>query len=1122
MRGTHQASMVLLVSAALSVLSLRGQTLGELTGEVTDSSGGVILGATITATNEGTNVSRQAVTNSAGTYSFPAMQPGIYRLRVEMAGFQSMERRGVELQVQQVARIDFRMEVGQATQTVNVEALAPLLTTENATTGTVIENKRILDLPLNGRDFLQLVALSPNVTYGTGASSEQAALEGNARASQQISVSGARTEFNHYTLDGIENTDDNENEYIFLPSIDALEEFKVQTGVYPAEFGRNVSQINVSTKSGSNGYHGALFEFFRNSKMDANDFGFTAVAPIKNPLVRNQYGYTLGGPVVIPKVFNGRNRLFFMTNYEALRLRTGIHSIASVPNAALRSGNFSGISQVLFDPSTRVQNGTTITAVPFANNIIPTSELNAKAVTLLQYYPMPNVAGAGLSNNYQILLPETQNQDQFTVRIDFAESANSNWFGRYTWDSESGITPATFPNQGITGLTDANQAMISNTRVLSPTIVNEFRFGYNRFLNDVIQQGANVTNAVGQVGLVGVATPTPAIYGVPVIGITGFSGFGDNSQGPSLTNLNIFQWTDNVSIHRGTHSMRFGAEVRRDQFGQRGNTRIGEGFVQFFGSGNPEPTNKRCKHRLRHGGLSARGRFRNSVPGSLGLAIAQLRGTIQAYYFDDSWKIRPNVTLSLGLRYELTPPYTDKGNGILNVELPSLFDPNQPPVLIRPGNLSNFYQGMPIVFASNVLVATTNQFGNALVQTDYKNFAPRIGLAYSLTPTWTIRTGFGLFYANDAGNASYDLARNLEVRLTANANSNFPATQTLNEPFTTLTYNNQGVPVVSTPLPLAHCYCLVTPYVTQYLFNVQHQLSQNSVLEFGYSGNEGHHLDRYYGANFPLPGPGNVQTRRPYPSLANIFYLESGINSVYNAAMVKLTERLSRGFTALLSYTFSRSIDDASAVRSHAGDPNSENDQNPYDMAAERGPSIFNVPHRLVVSLLWAPPFGKGKSFLANRASKAILGDWQLGSIVTVSSGLPFTVTSGVDQANIGGNSTQRPSYSGQPLDAPAGQSLQQWFNPAAFVLPALYTFGNVGRDTMRGPDLFDWDFSAMKNIPMPVENHILQFRFEVFNLPNHPNFSIPASTLTGAGFGTITSTAINMRQIQLSLKYLF
>src|SRR5689334_11807292 len=1111
-RNHPKALMFLLV--ALSVSTLWGQTQGEITGEVADSSGALIPGAAVTVTNEGTNVSRQGTTNSSGIYSFPSLIPGTYRVRVETSGFQAEERSGVTLQVQQVARIDFRMVVGQVSETLTIAATAEMLTTENATVGTVIENKTIVEMPLNGRNFLQLVALSPNVSFGFGGSSQQTSQVGGQRAAQAISISGARSEFNHFTLDGIENTDNNFNNYVFLPSIDALDEFKVQTGVYPAEFGRNVSQINVSTKSGTNAYHGALFEFFRNYKMDANDFGFTSVVPVKNPLVRNQYGFTLGGPVVIPKVFNGKNRLFFMTNYEALRNRTGQQGIASVPSAALRGGNFSSISQVIYDPATRKQSGNTVIATPFPQQIIPATRFNGKSVALLSYYPLPNVPGAGQANNYQQLLSQTQDTDQFTARIDFAEKSNSNWFGRWSWGDESGTTPGTFPGQGQTVVTRPQQVVISNTRILSSSTVNEFRFGYNRFINESLQQNAYQNNVVGQIGgIPGIAIPTPVIYGIPNIGITGYTGFGDIASAPNLSHENTFQWIDNMSMTRGRHSIRFGADIRRDRYNQSGN-QFPRGSFAFSG----QATQSLQSTSNTGNGMAdyLLGLVRTSS-GALGLAVAQLRATRQFYYIDDSWKIRSNLTISLGLRYEFSPPYHDKHDGAINVDLPSLFDPTHRPTLVRAGK-GDFFQGLTFALGPEVQVARDGRLGSSLVNADYTNFAPRIGVAYSVGPKLTIRSGFGIFYATDIGNSSYDLARNLFVRRTANSDSNFP-NLTLDNPFL-----SQGTPIVVAPLPLGTFVGLRKPYVLQYLFNIQQQLTKDSVLEIGYAGSEGHKLAHYYGANFPLPGPGNVQSRRPYTEFANIFYMESGINSNYNALTAKLTQRFSHGLTSLVSYTFSKSIDNGSSVRARNGDAASEDQQNPYDMRAERGVSIFNSPHRFVTSFTYEPPIGKGKQWLSRGGvPRVILGDWQIGSIITAVTGYPFTITSGIDDANIGGNSTQRPNYLGTQLTPLSGiQDPQQWFNPAAFARVTPFTFGNSGRDTIVGPGTFQWDFSALKSFPMPVEGHKLQFRFEAFNFPNRPNFSIPNSSLTGAAFGKITTTAVKMRELQLSLKYIF
>src|SRR6266404_348736 len=345
-----------------------GQTFGSISGETRDSSGAIVTGAAVTVVNAGTNATRTVTTNEAGEYAFPSLPPGMYSVRVEKTGFKSVVRNQVELQVQLAARIDFELQIGQINESVEVRADAALLVTDNSTVGTVIENKRIVELPLNGRNYLQLVSLAPNVSTGFSTQGQAGARQGGIRASQTISVAGQRTNFNHYTIDGVENTDPNFNTFIVMPSVDAVQEFKVQTGVYPAEFGRQTTQINVLTKSGSNQYHGTMFEFLRNEKLDATIYAFTVLRPVKDPFKWNQYGFTLGGPVWLPKIFNGKDKLFFMANYESYRKRgnsTGLYSLAPV---TVQGGNFSAISNKIYDPFSHVlqADGKTITATQFA------------------------------------------------------------------------------------------------------------------------------------------------------------------------------------------------------------------------------------------------------------------------------------------------------------------------------------------------------------------------------------------------------------------------------------------------------------------------------------------------------------------------------------------------------------------------------------------------------------------------------------------------------------------------------------------------------------------------------------------------------------------------------------
>jgi len=1113
-----KTAAILLILCVFSASMVNAQTQGELTGAVTDSTGAVMPGVAVVITNENTNIGRKVTTNDNGIYSVPALQPGTYSIRAEKGGFQSMVRAGIELQVQQVARVDFRMQVGQTNEVINVSGEAGLLATESATTGTVIENRRIIELPLNGRNFLQLVALAPNVTFGFGAAGQQVSMQGGQRSQQSISVAGQRSEFNRFSLDGIENTDQNFNSYVFLPSVDALDEFKVQTGVYPAEFGRATSQINVSTKPGTNAFHGALFEFLRNAKLDARDFRFVTAEQRRNPYVRNQYGFTLGGPVWIPKVFHGRNRLFFMTNYEALRDRKGSFRVSDVPSPAMRAGSFvgvtnaTGVAQTIFDPGTRVRQGTAIVAQPFAGNVIPANRFNGKAVKLLDLYPVPNVPATSLARNYQVERVRQQDADQFTARADFAENSNSNWFGRWSWGNDFEVQPSNFVGSGGTKLdTRVQQVMLSNTRVLRPTIVNEFRFGYNRFYNTNTQENAFVRNVVGEIGgLLGIATPEPVIYGAPSIGITGYSGFGDTSLAPNITRNHTFQWIDNVSIIKGRHSLRFGGEFRRDRVNQTGN-QFPRGSFSFTGLATQNPA---ATGNTGNGFADYLLGLNRDASGSLALAIAQLRAPRQYYYIDDSWKIKSNLTLSLGLRYEFSPPYTHKHDGLLNVEILDPFDQNRRPTVVRPGS-GDFYEGIPFRYPANVRVARDGRLGDALVRSDYNDFGPRLGLAYSPTPNWSLRAGVGVFYVQDIGNARYDMSRNLSARRNDISNNDFPNLN-LDAPFASL-----GTVVINTPLILSNNIGRRTPYVIQYLFNVQRELMKGTVLEVGYTGNEGHKLERFRNYNMPLPGPGDVQARRPYPELGVIQMTDGVVSSNYHALSARFQQRMGTQLTTLVSYTYSKAIDTGSAIRTHGGDTDFPQDN--YDITkTARSVSNFDQQHRFVTSLLWQVPFGKGQRWLNNGVLSYIVGNWQTGNIVTYRTGLPYTVTNGIDAANVGGPGGQYPNRTSASLDPPGGRDPVRYFNPAAFARIAPFTYGDVGRNSMRGPEAFSLDFSAMKRFAMPVERHELQFRFEAFNLPNRPNFGLPTASVTAGTFAQITSTNTQMRELQFSLKYVF
>jgi len=1113
-----RAALLVLAVWLIAIAQLFGQTFGEITGLVTDPSGGVVANALVTVTNPQTNFTRTANTNTAGLYTFPNLLPGVYNVKVEIQGFQAEVRTNVELQVEQVARIDFQLRVGAVTQTVEVSGGAPLLDTENAAVGTVIENQRIVELPLNGRNFLQLVALSPNVSASFANGGQSSARLGGDRSSQQLSISGNRREWNYFTLDGMDNTDVDFNSYLFLPSIDALQEFKVQTGVYSAEFGREVGQVNVSTKSGTNEYHGTVWEFIRNNRLDALPFGFTSKVPTSSPLKWNQFGFTLGGPVQIPKLFNGKNRLFFMTNYEGFRERNQTQGVYSVPPSAMRNGDFSQIlpKTVITDP----MNGN-----PFANNQIPTSRLNPVSLGLLAYYPLPNQPGSSLINNFLALDNNVTNKDQFTVRVDFAENEKSTWYGRYSWDSEYILNPALYLNGLITNTT-AEQALLDNTRIFRPTLVNEFRFGFNHFFNDIGGQLANVLDPFKQLGIP-LPDPPSIAWGTPAVGILGYSGFGDNSNSPYVNYNYTFQWTDNVSWTHGTHAVKFGADIRRDRFSQQGNQ---------FPRGSPSFQNQATGYGFADYMIGDIYQINEAA----GLANVQLRATSQAYYITDTWKVRPNFTVDVGLRYEYVPPWTDRGTSEinayipLNTSTPGVTDPNLQPVLVREGS-GDFYQNMPIRFNPNIPVARDGRLGNRLIKANYTNFAPRLGIAWSPSPKWTVRAGAGIFYVQDIGNAVFDMGRNFVGRFQpTESNHNL----TWQNPLGTNGSNPCGVSAplicVSQPLVLVFNYDHRTPYVEQYELNIQRQLDRFTSLEVGYLGSQGHQLERFgYLANQPLPGTTPVAQRWPFPEFGLIQGVVNGDDSNYHSLAVKLTRRYANGLTVLSGYTFSKSIDDSSGVRTLGSDPLFP--QNSYCLSCDRGLSVFDQRHRFVTSVVYDLPFGKGRKFLNQGIASKMIGGWELNSIITVGSGFPLTVVPGSDRSQTTtGYDRTNATGTGPGLSNP---STGEWFNIDAFSLQPLGTYGTAGRDAIIGPGIFTWDFSTLKNFYF-TEKRFLQFRFETFNFLNHPNFGDPNLTLgnnsinssngqpiPGTGsFGTITSTraGIDMRELQFSLKVIF
>ena len=1109
-----------------SAATLCAQTFGEITGTISDSTTAVVSGARVTLTNTATSQARKVESNDSGNFTIPFVPPGNYKVRVEKTGFKSAMRSDVKVQVADSVRVNFTIEVGSVTESIEVQGGGQLLTTENATVGTVIDNRRIVELPLNGRNYLQMVALSPNVSAEQGAGGEAAARKGGTRTEKSISVAGSRNQFNHYTLDGLENTDMSYNLYALQPSIDALQEFKIETGVYSAEFGRGAVQINVATKAGSNEFHGSLFEFARRDSFDAKEYRQVGN---KNPFRRNQFGFALSGRAI-------RDKLFFMSNFETLRETKTLQGFSNVAPDRMRTGDFTASGRNIWDPATRVfstdaaGNLRAVSATPFPNNSIPSSRFNPVSVKMLEFFPKSQRPGDDILNNFVRQRQRPITWEQFNQRVDYVQSVKSTWYGRFSWSDEDFKEVASFEDQEANIVTKTNQVLASNIRSISPSIVNEFRFGWTQFNNDQKRFYAFKRDVTKELGIIGLQSPVELSYGTPSIGLgLGLTGFGEQGNGPFVGRTSIFQWIDNMSVIRGSHSFRFGGELRRDRYNETGNA-FTRGSFGFSGNATQNPAQRGSTGHpfadYMMGEVSTPTRARAFSNGLF-------RATIFSLYFQDTWKITPKLTAELGLRYENTPPYHDKYRGIINVVVydsgvhnGALVPGARVPALIRPGK-GDFHEGLPFRFSdANPTLTGDDVVGRETVRRDHNDFAPRISFAYRPTEKWTVRTGIGAFYVQDIVEARFDLSRNVGGRSQFTADSERPdanfSNPWLNEGGKC---SNWSGPCQGPTFTLANNTNRRTPYLLQWVFNVQRQLGADTVLEAGYIGNVGHKLELLRVWNQPVlrTGPTDARSllqRSPFPAYGLIQTLDNHGNSGYDGLGLKATRRFSKGLTFLTGFTWSKAMDQGSSVRNNTGENQFATDN--YNLQREHALSQFHNAHRFVSSVLYELPFGKGRRFLTGGgAANKIVGGWQMGTILTLSDGTPINVGQIGDPLQIG--TPNVPDATGiSPI--PANRSPGKFWEIGAFdsTNPALvYRYGNTGRNLLTTPGLKQWDFSLTKSTQIK-EGHTIEFRFESFNFPNHPNFNSPANDpRQPATFGRIT-TARTMRELQFGLRYSF
>jgi hypothetical protein len=1117
-RRVEGTAVVVLLAVVLLARPATCQTpTGEISGVVLDPSGSAVPGVTITLTNVGTNAVREVQTNSAGQYALPALPPGVYTLRAQISGFRVIERKDVEVQVGSSNRIPITLELGDLTEVLEIRGGAPLIQTSSASVGTVIENRSIVELPLNGRNYLQLTSLIPGATTNGPSSSQGRQRMGGQRNSFALNVAGQRIHYNHYSLDGIENTDLNFNSYMLLPSVDALQEFKVEAGLFDAEYGRAIAQINASTKSGTNQFHGTFFEFMRHSSLDAKNYFDRDDQPIP-PFKRNQYGATIDGPVIIPKLINGKNKLFFMVNWEGLRENKSITSSPSVPLTAWRTGDFSNLRDAngnvipIYDPATRVFDaaGNVIQApTQFPGNRIPANRIHSVSRQLLDFYPLPlrEVAGSNYVNDEA----RRVDSDQVTYRFDFNQNDNSRWFFRHSFSHELGYDPFAIPDMGINTDTDVHQIVLANTRTIGSNKVNDVRVGYGYLKNAHISPRANNENVVKELGI-NLPSDNPLYWGVPNIGITGLSGIGEESDAPFINDDKTIQIVDNFSWIVGKHAFKFGGELRHVLYDQIGGV-VTRGRFGFDGRYTQDPL---APAALRGGAAMADfllGHF-NRSEGQVGAPIANFRSSYYALYVQDNWKVTNTLSVNYGLRWEYDQPFYDTNDAIVNIDFK--WDNSAEPVFVRAGT-GDPYEGDPAFrLAPDVQYVRDGRFGRGAYRSDFNDFAPRLGIAWAITPKTVLRSGAGIYYVRDIGNAVFDTVRNapFTIRRDEPAES-FRPNLSFEQPFA-----RTGAPTFI----LANQYDEPSSYIAQWSFGFQREVMGNMSAEVTYFGSAGVHLRRLMSYNNPEPSQlPNSNNARPFPKFGSIQVMSAPGHSSYHALLMKVQRRFSNGLSFLSSFSYGKSIDNGSGIRTSDGD--SLTPSNNYNLELERGLSAYDFRRRWTTSGLWELPFGKDRRWLnTSTALDLVFGGWQLGGILTLQDGFPFTVTCGPGNIQNGGGVCYPDATGVDWRLSGDDRSRTRWFNTDAFVdrNPAggPFRYGTVARNSLTGPGIVSLDASLNKRFQL--KESAIEFRIEAFNLPNHPIWNQPGSQLRTPNFGVINSTRMDSRQIQFGLKYVF
>lgn len=1026
-------------------------------GTVTDSSGAVVPGVRIVVRNVQTGLERETQANATGNYVVSQLPVGVYTVTSAADGFKSATQEGIRVQVDENRRVDFRLELGAVTESITVASAVAQVETREGTLKEVVDAERIVELPLNGRNAIELQYLVAGVSRRTDVGQQQ---------NSSVSINGSRTNANNYTLDGGDNHDPYFNSPAAFPNPDALQEFSIQTNSYSADRGRNAGIfMSAVTKSGTNEFHGSLFEFLRNEKLNARNFFANDVPPFK----RNQYGGTLGGPIV-------RNKLFFFTSYQGTRERSAPGSItATVLSEAQRQGDFSELlPRVLNDPDGGV----------FPGNVIPQQRLHPAAVGFLDaFIPLPNRDG----NLYSFASQQSVDDEQWIGKIDYSLSDANRLYGRLMYNFNDTRQAVGNVPGFLAGIEYTNWSLVaSDTHVFSPTVLNTATFTFtdiDRVQIPIVPNnltwmdlGANFTRAT--------EGDYPAAYATNVQGY-----FNASSRFPLNHFRQNYAFANTLSINRGRHFLRIGGELRRSMLDLQELFQCDPSLVfrnQFTGDAAADFV-----------------LGRPSQVQQIAETSNQPRGWEVAAFVQDDWKVSQRATLNLGFRWEPYLPFVDVTDKFSQVRL---------------GFQSTRFSTAP----AGVAYAGDPGISRAIVKKRWAGLGPRLGFAYDLfgNGMTALRGGYGIFYSKIRQQAHNQISNNQPFSLHLTIN-NPPLG--LNNP-----YSETGNPFpfrAPATAEEAQNYQWVLPMETrqwdpdfrnaivqQWNFNLQQQVAGSYVITAAYVGSKGNHL---YMTNEGNPGifgrPGNLNQRRPlYPTFGPITNMSSQGNSTYHALQLTLNKRLTHGFTILTNYTFGKLLDDAS------GD--GDTPANPWNIAAEKGHSDFDITHRFVASYIWQLPALRSQHPFVRH----VLGGWETNGIVTLESGQWLTVSSGQDRSASGVNGDRADVVGDWRLsgDRTKDEQLARWFQTDAFVVNAPGTFGNAGRNSITGPGQVEITFGVFKSISI-TESHRLQFRAEIFNLFNHVNLGNPNMNRSAGNFGKITSAG-SPRVTQLALKYMF